>query len=382
MIALLHRRHFLVATGALLASPAAAQPNGRDFATVAPDEAGFAPDMAERLDGLVADKRAWNIHGVVVLREGRLVLERYYKGLDATLGRPATEIAFDATSLHDLRSVSKSIVALLYGIALERGQVPPPERRLFDSLPQYADLAKDAVRARWTVHNLLTMTLGIQWEELLTPYTDPDNSEIAMDRAPDRYRYVLERPLVVAPGTRWTYCGGATELLAKLIADGTGKKLHEFAREALFDPLGIGPSEWGKDGTGLEFAASGLRLRPRDLARIGQLMIENGEGPAGSIVPAAWAKRVTSEMVACDEVRRFGYHWYTGYFGFQVANSPVWNRARLERFWGCYGNGGQRLWVLPGIDLVVAVTAGNYDTRDQGVPPTRVLREVVLGSIV
>ena len=76
------------------------------------------------------------------------------------------------------------------------------------------------------------------------PYTNPANSEIAMDRAPDRYRYILERRVVMEPGKRWTYCGGATALLARIIAKGTGKPLHEFAREALFDPLGLGPTEW------------------------------------------------------------------------------------------------------------------------------------------
>ncbi len=377
----LGRRGLLLGAGAFAATSALAQPKAGDFATVAPDEAGFAPDMAARLDKLVADKQAPNIHGVVVLREGRLVLERYYKGMDEQIYQSPAEVAFDAGTLHDMRSVTKSVVGLLYGIALERGRVPPPEARLFDFLPQYADLARDPARSRWTIHNVLTMTLGSQWDETVTPYTDPDNSESAMDRAPDRYRYVLERPLVFPPGTRWVYCSGATELLGKLIADGTGKTLHDFAREALFDPLGIGPTEWFKN-QGVEHAAGGLRLRPRDLARIGQLLIEGGEGPGGPVVPATWIKRATAELAVCDEQRRYGYQWYSGYFGFQVANSPTWNRQRLERWWGCFGLGGQRLWVLPGIDLVVAITAGNYEASDQWLPPIRVMRQVVLGSIV
>jgi CubicO group peptidase (beta-lactamase class C family) len=381
MIASFRRRPFLLSAGAYLASPAGAQPKARDFATVAPDEAGFAPDMAARLDKLVASKRASNLHGVVVLREGRLVLERYYRGTDETIGKDPAEVVFDAGTLHDLRSVTKSVVGLLYGIALERGLVPPPEARLFDSLPQYADLAKDPGRARLTIHHVLTMTLGNEWDETVTPYTDPANSENRMDSAPDRYRYVLERPLVFAPGGRWVYCSGCTELLGKLIADGTGKALHAFAREALFEPLGIGETEWVKNN-GVEHAAGGLRMRPRDLARIGQLMIEAGDGPLGNIVPAAWIKRATAEIAVCDEQRRYGYQWYSGNFGFEVASGPAWNRPRLEHWWGCFGLGGQRLWVLPGIDLVVAITAGNYEAPDQWLPPIRVMREVVLGSIV
>ncbi|UYN96328.1 MAG: serine hydrolase [Enhydrobacter sp.] len=354
----------------------------QDWTRITPEEAGFAPDMEKRLDRLIADRRATNLHGVVVVRNGQLVLERYFTGNDNSRGRPLGQVRFGPDTLHDLRSVSKSIVGLLYGAALARGKVPPPETKLAELFPQYGELWQDSQRARWTVHHVLTMTLGTEWDELSIPYTDPNNSEIAMDRAADRFRYVLDRPLVFHPGSRWVYNGGCTAILGKLIADGTKQSLHAFAQEALFGPLGIERSEWLKDGTGREFAASGLRLTPRDLARIGQMMLEKGEGVGGAaVVPNDWIRRATAEIAVCDETRRYGYQWYSGYFGFQVPQSPPWHRARLERFWGAYGNGGQRLWLLPGIDLVIAITAGNYDTPDQGMPPLRVLREVVLGSV-
>jgi hypothetical protein len=108
--------------------------------------------------------------------------------------------------------VSKSIVALLYGVALADGKVPPPEAPLFASFPEWADLAADPARNHWTIHNVLTMTLGTDWDELSVPYSDPTNSEIAMDTAPDRYRFVLGGQVVMEPGKRWTYNGGATAL--------------------------------------------------------------------------------------------------------------------------------------------------------------------------
>ena len=100
-------------------------------------------------------------------------------------------VAFNANTLHDLRSVSKSIVGLLYGIALADGKVPAPEAPLFASFPEYADLAADPARNRRTIYNALTMTMGTDWDEISVPYSDPTNSEIAMDMAPDRYRFVL-----------------------------------------------------------------------------------------------------------------------------------------------------------------------------------------------
>lgn len=357
-----------------MASPAtqlAAEPF--EWRTVAPADAGFSPDLEGRLDRLITEKRAWNLHGVVIARDGRLVLERYFEGEDEARGRRLGKVSFTAATPHDMRSVSKSVVSLLYGIALEQGKVPPPEAPLFASFPEHADLAGEAGRERLTIHHALTMTMGTEWDELSIPYTNPANSEIAMDRAADRYRYVLERRVIEEPGRRWIYSGGATALIARIIADGTGKPLHDFAREALFDPLGLGPTAWDADARGEAVAASGLRMTPRDLARIGTMMAGRGVAGDRSIVPAAWIARSTEPVVATADFWRFGYHWYVGDVAFG---------SRLERCWGAFGNGGQRLWVLPGLQIAVAITAGNYDTTDQWLPPTRLLYEVVLASLV
>jgi CubicO group peptidase (beta-lactamase class C family) len=353
-----------------------------DWRTVSPAEAGFADDLEARLDKAIAEKRVWNLHGVIIVRNGRLVLERYFDGQDDARGRPLGMVSFNADTLHDLRSASKSIVGLLYGIALAAGRVPSPDEPLMRSFPEYADLVTDPDRSRWTVHHVLSMTMGTDWDELSVPYTDPANSEIAMDRAPDRYRYVLSRPVVMEPGKRWIYSGGATALLGRIIAKGTEKSLHDFAREALFDPLGIGPTDWFKGRDGELIAASGIRMAPRDLAKIGQLMLRGGVWGDRAVVPAEWIARCTSPVVQIDEIRSYGYHWYMGHFAFETPTAPRWARSRLERFWSAVGNGGQRLFVFPGLDLLVATTAGNYDTPDQWVPPTRVVREVVLPAVL
>ena len=218
---------------------------------ISPADAGFAPDLEARLDKLIADKRAWNLHGVVVVRDGRLVLERYFEAEDNARGRDLGKVAFKPDTLHDMRSVSKGVVGLLYGIALEQGKVPAPEAPLFAVVSRVRRPGRARPgRDRLTIHHVLTMTMGTDWDESSMPYSNPANSEIAMDLAPDRFRYILERRVVMEPGKRWTYCGGATALLARIIAKGTGKPLHAFAREALFDPLGLGPTEWLADAKG------------------------------------------------------------------------------------------------------------------------------------
>ena len=352
-----------------------------DWVSISPSEAGFTHEPGALLDKAIAEKRVWNLHGVAIVRNGRLVLERHFEGEDNARGRSLGKAAFKADFLHDLRSVSKSIVGLLYGIALADGKVPLPEAPLLISFPEYADLAADPARTRWTIHHALSMTMGTDWDELSVPYSNPANSEIAMDMAPDRYRFILGAPVVMEPGRRWIYNGGTTALLARIIARGTGRPLHDFARERLFDPLGIGPTEWLTDRSGEAIAASGLRMTLRDLARIGVMMLNGGMLGDRRVVPTQWIERSTSPVVDVDEIRQYGYHWYLGKFAFTVAAGPRWDRSRLERFWSGIGNGGQRLFVFPGLDLAVAITAGNYDRPDQWVPPTRVIREVVLRAI-
>ena len=255
--------------------------------TASPAEAGVAPDLADKLDAGFRSGLLRGLHAVLVSRNDRPVLERYYPGADENWGDPLGTVKFGPDTLHDLRSVTKSIVGLLYGIALDRGLVPPPSAPLLAQFPEYPDLAADPARAKLTVANALNMTLGLAWDENRS-YADPANSERAMEDAPDRYRYVLEQPIVAAPGTRWIYCGGAPALLAALIARGTHTTLQAFAREALFEPLGITAFGWAEGRDGVASAASGLRLRPRELLRIGALVLANGKCNHRQIVSRGW----------------------------------------------------------------------------------------------
>lgn len=377
------RRQLLLGMGAT-ALPSSATPSDANAAEqpawlAASDDIQFAAGITARLDRAIADKQVWNLHGLIVLRDQRVVIERYFEGPDQARGiGKIGNVAFTPTTLHDLRSCSKSIVALLYGIALQQGKVPAPETPLHQAFPEYADIA-DKADARLTVHHVLTMTMGIDWDESSLPYADLRNSETAMDAAPERYRYILERPIIDAPGAHWRYCGGATALLARLIAKGTGMTLHDFARKNLFDPLGLGPTEWAGGADGEPFAASGARMAVRDLAKIGLLMLSGGAADGRQIVPADWITRCTTIQVSADELRRYGYQWWLLDVAFGQPRG--WAAGRLERMWMAQGEGGQRLFIIPALNLIIAITAGNYGKDDQWMPPTRVLREVVLPSL-
>jgi len=340
-------------------------------------DAGFAEDLGERFAAAREAGLLSNVHGVVAMRGGRIVFEQYLPGFDMRRALPLGLVRFGPETPHDIRSATKSIVGLLYGIALAAGRVPAPEAPLMAQFPEYPDLAADPARARLTIAHVLSMTLGTQWEEIAIPYSDPRNSEIAMGTAPDRYRFILERPILRPPGEAWTYNGGATALLGRLIARGTGRDLEEFAREVLFAPLGMVQAAWDRDQRGEPIAASGLRMTPRELARIGVMVLGRGRWEGRQVVPAEWLAASIRAAVAMPDGRRYGYHWYLG----GVARDDGAGRLRTEPMVSAIGNGGQRLFLLPGLDLVVAVTAGNYDTPDQWRPPTVVLRDVILPAL-
>ena len=340
-----------------------------DWPRATPEQAGFGADMGEAIDEGVRDGRFENLHGVVIARGGKIVLERYYVGEDETMGRPLGAIAFGPNELHDMRSVTKSIVSLLYGIALGEGTVPPLDAPLIDQFPEYPDLAADPPRRRITVAHALTMQVGLEWDERIS-YLDPRNSEHAMELADDRYRFVLERPVVTAPGGQWVYNGGTTAVLARLIEKGSGLTLRDYAEAKLFAPLGITAFEWVRGYDGADIAASGLRLRPRDLARIGQMVLNGGRWEGRQIVSEDWLAQSFEARVNVDLDVDYGYQWWL---------SP--KHAEGPPMIAGMGNGGQRLFIVPEADLVVAVTAGNYNRRPAARKSTVLVRELILPAL-
>jgi CubicO group peptidase (beta-lactamase class C family) len=330
-------------------------------------EAGFGDDVGVRLDTGFATGALEGLHAVVVARHGKLVCERYYAGADECWGRPLGVVEHGPDRLHDLRSVSKSVVGLLYGIALEEGLVPTLDQPLVESFPQYGELAADPQRQRITVGDALTMSMGLEWSEDL-PYSDPRNSEIAMEMAPDRYRYVLERPVAEAPGQRFVYTGGATALVARLIELGAAMPLHAFAKERLLAPLGIETFEWMTGEDGRDAAASGLRLAPRDLARLGVAVLAGGAWNGRRLVPQTWLAASFEPRLQTEGGPHYGYHWWLG----TSPSGKPWVAA--------FGNGGQRLMLVPHLDMAIAVLAGRYNQMDAWRLPVAVITQCVFAS--
>jgi CubicO group peptidase (beta-lactamase class C family) len=336
----------------------------------APDTAGMDATILCGVVGRVRAGELPNVHGVLVARRGTLVLEEYFAGPDEHRGRRLGVVEFGPRTLHDLRSVSKSVVSLLFGIARAEGKIGALDRPVLDHFPEYADL-RTPEKSRIELQHILTMTMGVEWDENRS-YRDPLNSETQMDAAPDRYRFVLTRPAVTPPGETYRYNGGATALIAAVVQRATGRKLVDYARDVLFRPLGIDDAEWITYPDGDPIAASGLRLRPRDLAKIGQLYLSGGRWDGRPVAPADWLRESIRPKVDLDGGGQYGYQWWLG-------RSTV--RDRTVAWAAARGNGGQALFVVPDLELLVVVTAGNYNDPSLRRVPLDILDQHVLPAV-
>ena len=306
-----------------------------------------------------------NVHAVLVQRHGRLIAETYQGGKDRSVyALVSTRRSFGPGVKQDVRSIGKSVTSLLYGIALADGKVPAVSTPVLAAYPALADLATPQ-KKRITIDDLLNMANGLRWHEGGAGIND----ELRLFWKNDIPRYVLGHDMATAPGAAFNYNGGGTAILADLITRGTGEPLDVVARERLFEPLGIRDWAWVSDLHGRPMAFNGLRLRPRDLLKIGRLVLDDGRWQGRQIVPAAWIDQSLQPRFT-TEVRnyRYGHQWWSG-----VAS---WKGKPMPWFAG-FGNGGQRLVVVPGLDLAIVTTAGAYDEDATAIRVNNLVQEII-----
>ena len=314
-----------------------------------------------------------NVHAVVIVRHGKLVFEQYFAGPDERW-LEAGVFDHDATTRHDLRSASKSVISLLVGIAIDRKLIASAEEPVVKFFPDYASV-KSAGWDQVTIRHLLTMSSGMQWDEN-RGWKDPKNDEPHLAGETDPMRYILSKPIAAPPDTVWTYSGGSTDLLGTILERVSGKPLEAFAREVLFDPLGISDWEWMKYGNGKVASAIGLRARPRDVAKIGQMVLNRGTWSGKQIVAPEWI----------DQSVRPRYQ-AIGYFGGMMFYGQQWWLGRSlaregEVKWiAAQGSGGQRLFIVPDRDMVVMTTSGRYFQPRQGDGALDMMANYILPSV-
>ena len=306
------------------------------------------------------------LHSIIIVKDGKLVLEEYFSGEDLSIegGLHFEQRDFDRTTLHCLASASKSITSILLGIAIDQGKVESIHENLFSFFPEYSELS-NAVKDNITLQHLLTMSSGIPWDESY-PYDDPRNDLAQMVFiSTDPMRYVLEKSLVAAPGEAFIYNSGTTNVLGEVVSRSAGLPLADFADRYLFTPLGITSCDWISfpNAPEIAVASSLLYLKPRDMAKIGQMYLQKGVWNGNRIISESWVIESTGQSIevpSSEEVipgfnTSYGYQWWRGTF----SNGDIDT---------CYaaGFGGQFIFVLPEMEMVIVFTAGQFEGGYQG----------------
>ena len=299
------------------------------FAATYLSVAGFAGassvDAQTFDDAIGIAEKMPRLRSMLISHDQQLVLERYFNGT-----RPHQTA--------NVKSVSKTILSALVGIAIEQGHIESIHQSISD---YYDDLLPDDSQKRGiTVGNLLSMQAGLE--------TTSFYNYGAWVQSDDWMRFALEQPFRADPGTRLVYSTGNTHLLSGIITQATGRSTLQFARQSLAQPLGFELEAWPRDPMGVYFGGNNMELTPRQMLRFGEMYLNGGKVDDRQVVPADWVARSTRPHVRSgrDRTRYYGYGWWIkAMAGFEAPYA--------------WGYGGQFIMLVPELGLVIVTTSSS-----------------------
>jgi len=314
-------------------------------------DAGLIKDLFAR----ISDNTYKNISSVVIVKNGKLVIEEYFPRQEVLGDRRSR--ALKRVSPQQLYSATKSVTSILIGIAIERGLTRNVDEKISTFFPEYADVFADSDKAKLRLKDFLTMSAGLSWDEWTYPYADPRNDALKTLLSPDPIRYILERPIVAAPGTKFAYNTGISIVLGEIIYKVSGLPADKFAEHYLFEPLGISDYYWAKVPDDIVETGGGLFLRPRDMAKLGYLFLNGGRWQGKQMIREDWIKDSTKNHVGSMHLPAwvqaadgYGYQWWLG--SLKVTSRDI-------RFYGARGRAGQFILVFPDQQIVAVFTGLN-----------------------
>lgn len=323
--------------------PAESRDETTYWPVAAPGDERMDADLLQHLvDTVTAENRA--IDSVTVVRNGRLVLDEYFAG-------------FESGRLHSLASCTKSIMSVLIGIAIDQGHIDGVDHPVLDFFPDREVGNRDGSKEAMTLENLLTMSSGMEC-------ADSEDFLTEMRASGDWIQFVLDRRMSYPPGDRFEYCSSNSFLLSAILQQATGMNALAFARENLFEPLGITEVYWPASPDGITHGWGDLALKPHDMAKIGVMLLDQGQWEGRQIVSSGWVEESTvlrlPTMRSDGLFEGYGYQWWVDPAGLYAAS----------------GTGGQFIYVVPGESLVVVFTGRVSDASFD--VPEGLLREFIL----
>jgi CubicO group peptidase (beta-lactamase class C family) len=344
----------------------------QDWAKADATSMGIDAGALEALDADLKVGKYGYVDEMLVIRCGKVVTQARYKhdyqriyGGQAKVKGPLTPTLngaynyFDpswhpfyrGSDLHTLQSVTKTVASMVIGVAVTRKEFPSIDTPVLEFFDSKKVKNVDPRKRRMTIRHLLSMTSGLEWDEDV-PYDDPKNNAVVMESLGDWIQYVINQPMAAEPGTRFNYNSGATQLLSHIFKKATGRDMQDYARQHLFTPLGIVNFYWKRAPKGLTDVEGGLYLRAEDLAKLGYLFLREGRWNEHQIVAAEWVTLSTTPRPTIWDGMQYGLKWWLPQAGTSV--------------WAGHGFGGQRLVVLPALNLVVVFMAWNIPEAPRG----------------
>jgi CubicO group peptidase (beta-lactamase class C family) len=322
---------------------------------------------------ILLNKENHEIHCILVVKDNLLVFEEYFAGHDFSVSRTnyhGTLLNFDRNTAHNLHSATKSITATLLGIAIDKGYVNGVAEKVYDFFPQY-DHLRTTMKNRIRLSHLLNMRAGWAWNEWDTPVASNESNYMQMLYSNDPLGFVLGQPMDSEPGSKFNYSGGVTNVLGQVVESSVPTSFERFADQVLFEPLGITNRRWPRFPSGMILVSGDLHIRPRDMAKIGSLIINNGRWQGQQLVSEKWIgqaiqQRVDLPMLGWAE--GYGYQWWFQTFN---VNSTQFDTFRAE------GWGGQIILQVPQLNMVVVFTGANYTTE-----PNPSLRDMIQSHVL
>lgn len=351
-----------VCCAAPLASGQAAASDG--WATSDAASAGLDKTALAQLEQAIASGQFKKITSVTVARHGKLVYEKYFDG--------------DASTLRDTRSATKTITGMLTGIAIEQKKLPGLDAKVFSYFPEKQPVANpDPRKDATTVEDVLTMSSLLEcddWNEYSR------GNEERMYIIEDWVKFYLDLPVKGFPpwtkkpqdspfGRSFSYCTAGVTTLGGVIEKAMKTPLADFAAAKLFRPLGIQQAQWAYAPLGLAQGGGGLKLRSRDLLKLGQLYLDHGAWNGKQIISESWVHKSTTPHAQIDDVTNYGYLWWLKSFKAGTHSYAAYFMS---------GNGGNKIAVFPELDMVVVLTSTNYNTKGMHEQTEQLLTDFIL----
>jgi len=339
--------------------------NGDSWPVANAADQGVNPGLLEDMMDAVEAGQFAAIDSIAIARGGELVFDETIR---TELADNDSRVGNTNLAMHGQFSVSKSITSIVVGIAIDEGYISGVDVPYL-SLFSYADYDNwDERKNDMMLQDVLTMRLGLEWNEWDPPYTSPDNQlNRFFESEHDFSKSLLDLPMFADPGTEFAYNTVATISLGQAVENAVPTPLIDFGLNELMLPLGITEIEVTRTPTGLPDGGGGFYLRTRDAAKFGQLLLNDGTWNGERIVSSAWLGESlvpVSELGWVDpeqwdwQVTGYGYQWWTGFYD---------NDGAIVDTFVAWGFGGQWVIVMPSLDLVVAINSNGFDGSDDAI---------------